>query len=142
MRMRKKTKRTNPGSSPAARIVRCAVALLVLGAFGAPAGAGKEGKPPAAYAVVAGTVFRDSGFSLAGAEVELAACGAPDVARKFKKVKQIADSRGEFAFRVPATPAEYKVSAKASGYQAEEKQVSVSGEQRFDVFFRQAPASK
>jgi len=114
---------------------------LVLSAAWVPGGLAKDRKP-AAYAIVAGTVFRDSGFSLAGAEVELALAAGPDSPVKFKKLKHISDARGEFAFRVPVEPAKYTVSVKAPGFRAEEKQVSAGGEQRFDVFFRLAPASK
>lgn len=139
--MRKRTK-TKPGSSWFGNAARVVVALLALCSSGVSALPGKDGKPPAAYAVIAGTVFRDSGLSLAGAEVELAASEPPEVNRKFKKVRQISDSRGEFAFRVPAAPAEYTVSARARGFEDEHKQVSIAGEQRSDVFFRLAPASR
>jgi hypothetical protein len=126
----------------AARVARFAAALLVAGASLAAPRAGKDAKRADPYAVVAGTVFRDSGFSLAGAEVELSPAPESGSSRKLKKQKQITDARGEFAFRIPAVPAEYRVSVKAPGYQGEEKPVSINGEERIDVFFRLAPASK
>ncbi|HEX8984214.1 MAG TPA: carboxypeptidase regulatory-like domain-containing protein [Bryobacteraceae bacterium] len=112
--------------------------------FAVPAGAAKnkDKKIPAAYAVVAGTVFRDTGASLPGAEVELAPGGNSQAARKVKTQKQVTDARGEFAFRVPAVPAEYRLNVRASGYQGGEKQVAIAGEERQDVFFRLEPASK
>ncbi|MGE5647884.1 MAG: carboxypeptidase-like regulatory domain-containing protein [Acidobacteriota bacterium] len=86
-------------------------------------------------------MFRPSGLALPGAEVELtrAAQNQPD--RKFKKMKATSDSRGEFAFRVPPDAADYKVTVRANGYEAQEKPVSVAGEVRMDVFFRLEPAS-
>jgi hypothetical protein len=117
-------------------------ALFVFCASTIAAAGGKDKKPPASYAVVAGTVFRDSGFSLPGAEVELAAGGQSQEAPKFKKMKTVSDARGEFAFRVPPVPRDYRVTVKAAGYQVQEKPVSVPGEARVDVFFRLAPASK
>jgi hypothetical protein len=117
--------------------------LLLLCAFGIilPA-AGKDRKPPAPYAVIAGTVFRNSGFALPGAEVELTAGGQGQDAQKFKKMKTLSDARGEFAFRVPPVAADYKVTVRAAGYRAQEKPVSVAGEVRMDVFFSLEPASK
>ncbi len=142
MRMKRK-KRTKPGSSFLRALGRFVIGLLILGAPVVPECAGKDRKSNApSYAVVAGTVFRDNGFSLPGAEVEIGFSGSPDPARKFKKMKQMSDRRGEFAFRVPSGAAEYKVSVRAAGYQGDEKQVSVGGDERVDVFFRLQPASK
>jgi hypothetical protein len=109
-----------------------------------PAGVAKDKgkKIPPAYAVVAGTVFRDTGASLPGAEVELVPGGNAEAGRNAKKMKQVTDARGEFAFRVPPDPAEYRVAVRASGYRAGQKQVAIHGEERQDVFFRLEPASK
>ncbi len=142
--MRKKRKRTRTGS----RLASASRSLIVAALFAAcalsfvPAAAGKDRKPPASYAVIAGTVFRDSGLSLPGAEVELTAVSQAEGAHKFKKAKAVSDQRGEFAFRVPPVAGDYKVAVKAAGYQAQEKPVSVAGEVRMDVFFRLEPASK
>ncbi len=115
---------------------------MLLGVAAAAPGAGKDRKPPVAYAVVAGTVFRDTGLSLPGAVVELTARGPAEGARKFRKMTLTTDGRGEFAFRVPPVEAEYNVKVEAKGFQGEEKPVSVAGEQRIDVFFRLTPTSK
>lgn len=117
---------------------------MVLCALAVPAGAGKDKnrKIPPAYAVVAGTVFRDTGVSLPGAEVELVPGENPEAAPKIKKMKLVTDARGEFAFRVPAAPAEYRLAVRAAGYKAGQKQVAVQGEERQDVFFRLEPASQ
>jgi hypothetical protein len=93
------------------------------------------------YAVIAGTVFREPGYSVRGASVELA---PGDEARKLKvkKMQTVTDSRGEFLFRVPALPASYTVKVKAAELAPQEKPVSVHGDERVDVTFLLAPASK
>jgi hypothetical protein len=92
--------------------------------------------------LVAGTVFREDGRSLPGAEVELSPAANPQAARKSKKMKAVADARGEFAFRVPTAELDYTLTASAPGYQPQEKTVKVGGEVRVDVFFRLEAASK
>jgi hypothetical protein len=79
--------------------------------------------------VIAGTVFQDSGFSLAGAHVTLSRKDAP----KVKGMQSVSDSRGEFAFRVSPAPAAYVVKASLKGYQPAEREVSVTGEERVEV---------
>ena len=65
-------------------------------------------KKPEPYAIIAGTVFQESGFSLRGANVVLTLQGDP----KAKKLQgAVSDVRGEFAFHVPAKPAAYMVKA-------------------------------
>lgn len=88
----------------------------------------------APHAVVAGTVFRENGFSLPGATVTLAVKQSPGVTKtKAKKLQSGSDGRGEFAFRVPPGAATYVVRASLRGFQTVEKEVSVSGEERVDV---------
>ncbi len=81
-------------------------------------------------------------MSLPGAEVELSAASQTVKSHKRKTAKLITDARGEFAFRVPAASGEYKLIVRAAGYQVQEKPVSVTGEERLDVFFRLDPTSK
>ena len=91
----------------------------------------------AAYAVIAGTVFRESGLSLSQAELTLSQTTPPEGQRKKMKPRRAtSDSRGEFAFRVPALKAGYKVEARAQGYQTETREVAVAGDERVDVFFQ------
>ena len=104
--------------------------------------AGASQKASDSYAVVAGTVFRNTGFSLQGAEVTLHATTLPPGVRKFKALKLISDGRGEFAFRVPAGKAVYTITVKADGYQTVEKSVSVNADERADVYFELTPLSK
>jgi hypothetical protein len=90
----------------------------------------------AIYAVVAGTVFQDDGRLLPGAEVILTPSPEDGSPPGRKPLKGVSDARGEFAFRVPAMPMRYTVIVKARGFRAQEKQVSISGEVRADVFFQ------
>lgn len=119
-------------------VARCAATLMALGMLLAPAAAGKDKpkKQQMSWALIAGTVFRDSGFSLAGAEVVVTSVPDPNSSVKIKKIKVVSDARGEFAIRVPVVSMRYTVSVKASGLRAQEKPVSIVGEERVDVFFR------
>ena len=86
------------------------------------------------YAVVGGTVFRESGLALPGAEVMIAPDPRPGQAVvKIAYPKAISDHRGEFAFRVPVTAMHYIVKAKMKGFEPQEKSVDVEGELRTDV---------
>jgi hypothetical protein len=91
------------------------------------------GGPPqnsdAPHAVVAGAVFRESGFSLPGATVTLAVKDAP----KIKRLQSASDARGEFAFRVPPGAATYLVRASMKGFQPAEKEISIMDEERVEV---------
>jgi hypothetical protein len=109
-------------------IAACACALVCLGG-------GK--KKIDAYAVVAGTVFRDSGLSLPGVTVTLVPKDSP----KAKKQQAVSDARGEFAFRVPIAPAAYVLKASLKGFHQGEKEAAVGGEGRVDVTFLLAPES-
>ena len=119
-----------------------AMALVLLGG-GAKASGVKQGKrAQAPYALITGTVFRETGLAFPGVELTLAAAGDSKEARKFKKIRVTTSSRGEFVLKVPAAPMSFALTAKATGYQAQEKPVAVTGEDRIDVFFRLEPASK
>jgi hypothetical protein len=133
MRTRKKRK---SGSRLAGLLL-----LLAVPSAGLWAAAGGDRKATP-FALIAGSVFRETGFSLAGAEVILEA--APDLKPpfKFKRIKAVADARGEFSVRVPAAPMRYTVSVKAVGYRPERKEVSIQGEERMDLIFRLEPVSK
>jgi hypothetical protein len=106
------------------------LALLLLCCVGAAAG-GKQ----KSYAVIAGTVFREPGFTLAGAEVVLQMTAPPPGVKRPKALTARSDGRGEFAFHVPAGKAEYSVSVKAEGYVDEEKPAKIESEERVDIFF-------
>ena len=88
-----------------------------------------------AYAVVAGTVFREPGFVLPNAEVELRMTVAPLGVKRAKTLATRSDGRGEYAFRLPAGKAEYAVSVKADGFISEEKPAKIELEERVDIYF-------
>ncbi len=103
----------------------------------------KKSKLSDSWAVVAGTVFRTPGFALPGAEVTLDPDKDNPEHVKVKRQQAVSNSRGEYAFRVPATPLRYTVSVKANGFRSDSKQVQIQGDQRIDVFFQLEPeASK
>lgn len=84
------------------------------------------------YAIIAGTVFRDTGHACPGAEVILESVPS-EGEKKSKPQKQISTFRGEFSFRVPAKPMRYTVSVKASGYRPQSKPVTIQGDERIDI---------
>jgi len=107
------------------------LALLAWSSWAAPAAEPK----PAAYAVVAGTVFREPGFALPGAEVRLTVKTPPETRKLPKPQTAASDGRGEFAFHVPAVKAEYTISVRAPGFVPEEKTAAVTAGERVDVYF-------
>jgi hypothetical protein len=112
--------------------------LGLAGAAAALAAADKKPAPPG-YAVIGGTVFREPGFSLPGAEIVL----EPEAPAKQKRQKAVSDARGEFAFRVPPIAAKYRVTVTARGFRSDSKSaVTQGGEERIDVTFSLAAESK
>src|SRR3954470_19590476 len=82
MKKRKMRKKTRTGNSVAALSV-LACALLISAA----------GKKPEPYAVVAGTVFQESGFVLPGATVTLLPQDTSKGGAKPKKLEVVSDAR-------------------------------------------------
>jgi hypothetical protein len=154
--MRKK--KTNGSKRSAAVIFRLLLTSLLTSTITvcvAAAGSGSEGTQKGkgrgaaqeTYAVVGGTVFQSSGFLLRGAEVELVPqpAEARDSAKNKVKVKRMTgrtNDMGEFVFRVPAATMDYLVRARARGFVAQEKTVTISGEERQDVLFHLDPEPK
>jgi Carboxypeptidase regulatory-like domain len=117
--------------------------VLLLLACVLPAEAAKKKAGPLSYALVAGTVFQESGYALPNAGVTLIPDPQGDNARgKVKKLEAISDARGEFVFRVPPGSMQYTVKVAARGFQPAQKSVSVEGEERVDVTFQLQPESK
>jgi hypothetical protein len=112
-------------------LLRCAGWSLV---WAASAFGQKKPKETVSVALIAGSVFREPGFSLPGAEIELQPDPEGKTSNKVKKMKVVSDRRGEFNFRVPPVPMRYSVTVRAAGFQAETRQVTISGEERQDVF--------
>lgn len=122
---------------------RRAFLLLLLAGVATPLdAAGQQSRRHSAYALIAGTVFREDGLSLPGARVVLEPEGEARRDRRFRKQEAVSDARGEFAFRVPPLPSEYRLTASAPGFESQHRQVQIQGEERIDVFFRLARASK
>ncbi len=138
-RKRKTRKKRTSGN----RFVRCLIlVLLAASSFAAGSPADKQKKAPPATALITGTVFRESGLSLPGAELVLEPVPASGKSSKAKKMKAVADSRGEFALRVPAVAMEYKLLVSAAGYETWDKQVSVQSEDRIDLTVVLKPRQK
>jgi hypothetical protein len=143
-------RRRTTGARPVGSLVFPVLAGLLIpviwSAGGAVRAADKKPKKAAeAYALVAGTVFQNSGLSLPGAEVTVTAIPQETQGgklRKSKPLKYVSDARGEFAVRLPAVPMRYTVSVKSAGFEEQEKQVTISGDERVDLFFRLGPVSK
>ncbi|MFN0105036.1 MAG: carboxypeptidase-like regulatory domain-containing protein [Bryobacteraceae bacterium] len=130
--MKRKKKPTKIGASTARR-----TALVLLLTAGLAAADKKKGKKLAA--VIAGTVFRDPGFAVAGAAIELIEVRTDG--KKARSRKSITDGRGEFAFQVPPAEQRYKVKASAKGLLPEEKEATAAPGVRMDVFFTLKPAT-
>jgi len=141
-RKRRKTKRS--GANAAVRFANALVwACFLMGVAGVGVvAAAKKPDKQEPFALIAGTVFRDTGFALAGAEVSLKPTPEGPSSVKVKPAKIISSPRGEFAFRVPAAPMRYTVGVKAHGFREQSKPVSISGDERVDVFFRLEAESK
>jgi len=92
-----------------------------------------------AYALLAGTVFRETGHALAGAEIEFRPLEAT---KQGKRIRAYSSPRGEFAVRVPPGPAEYIISVKIDHYQEATKSVKIVGDERVDVTFLMEPRKK
>lgn len=103
-------------------------------------------KPKPAFAVIAGSVFRDPGFAFPGASVILQPDPDPKtsvkVKVKIKTMKTVADTRGEFSFRVPAVPMRYTLTIQATGFSSETKTISIGGEERQEVFVTLKPVKE
>jgi hypothetical protein len=126
-RKRRKTK-TRTGSS-----IGIGLAVLLLAVFpGAAESKRKSASPAAPFALIAGTSFRPPGLSLPGAKVTIKP-DAPVGDLKLKPAQADTDSRGEFAFRVPAVPMRWTVYVERKGYRPETRTVQVEGEQRVDL---------
>jgi Carboxypeptidase regulatory-like domain len=111
----------------------CACSFAFLGTAAAQ---NRDTKVQRSYALIAGTVFQESGLSLHGADVALEPHREDARTRKLKKLRAVSDRRGEFAFRVPAVSARYTIKVKRAGFAPQEQAVTVSGDERIDLVFR------
>lgn len=120
------------------------ISLTLLVAALLPFAAAAKKKPPLeTYALISGSVFQESGYSLPDAAVTLVAePPSGDAAVKVPKMEMASDARGEFIFRVPPSPMSYTIVVAAKGYQSQRKSVSVEGETRIEVTFQLERESK
>jgi len=109
-----------------------AAALLVAAA---PVEAQRRKQPPP-YAVIAGTVFEETGRSLPGARITVTGVEPGSERRETKPAIGTSNAQGEFAIRVPAGAMRYNVKVEARGFEPAEKQVQVTWDERVEVFFR------
>lgn len=86
----------------------------------------REGEP---YAVIRGAVFNGPGYTLPNATVVIERI---DGGKKFKQ-ETISQEGGEFAFRLKAEKAKYRVTATARGFQPASIEVEVDGDEARNV---------
>jgi len=86
----------------------------------------REGEP---YAVIRGAVFRGPGYSLPNATLTIERI---DGGKKFKQ-ETVSQEGGEFAFRLKAEKAKYRVTATARGFQPASVEVEVAGDEARNV---------
>lgn len=79
-------------------------------------------------ALIAGSVFQPGGVSFRGVKVFAVSLTNPKL-----KFEAVSDSRGEFAIRVPAAEAKFKVTAQARGLDPVEREVEVYEAQKTNV---------
>ncbi|HKY04833.1 MAG TPA: carboxypeptidase-like regulatory domain-containing protein [Blastocatellia bacterium] len=90
--------------------------------------------------LIRGAVFDSTGSSLAGARIKLVRIPTDQEAKEKKKIESlsrdyVANSRGEFAFRLPSMRARYRLTAMLSGYKPETKVVDVNEGESAPVAF-------
>ena len=85
-------------------------------------------------ALLYGSVFQESGFSLRGARVMAFNTERPNIRKE-----TVTDVQGEFAVRFPAGKARYTIEVSAEGFTSEKKTVEVAGDERVDLTFRLSP---
>jgi hypothetical protein len=125
------------------RVLGCVTLLACcLTAAAVPGPAGKKDKKPNAAvepAILAGTVFSGAGFALRGAEISVKRA---DGGSSKERWRGVSDARGEFLIRLPAGPAKYNVSVRASGVKPQEKELTFEASERLDQNFLLEPATE
>lgn len=97
--------------------------------------------------LIRGAVFDINGGSLAGVSLKLVRVPTEEEDKDHKKVESltmsyVANHHGEFAFRVPAARARYRITATLTGYKPESKVVDVSEGEAVPLAFSLSPAKK
>jgi uncharacterized surface anchored protein len=91
--------------------------------------------PP--YAVIRGAVFQGQGFTLRNATVKIERI---DGDKKFKQ-ETVSHDGGEFAFRLKAEKAKYRLTATARGFQTSSIEVEIDGDEARNVALTLQPAN-
>jgi hypothetical protein len=95
--------------------------------------------------VIRGAVFDSDGQYLQGAKIKLVRVPTADEEKDHKRVDSLkldytSNSKGEFAFRVPARRARYQLTASLGGYKPETKVVEVHEDEAVPLAFSLAPS--
>ena len=91
--------------------------------------------PP--YAVIRGAVFQGPGYTLRNATVMIERI---DGGKKFKQ-ETVSQDGGEFAFRLKAEKAKYRLTATARGFQPNSIEVEIDGDEARNVALTLQPAN-
>ena len=86
----------------------------------------REGEP---YAVIRGAVLRGPGYTMPNATVTIERI---DGGKKFKQ-ETVSQEGGEFAFRLKAEKAKYRVTATARGFQPASIEIEIDGDEARNV---------
>jgi hypothetical protein len=97
--------------------------------------------------LIRGAVFDSQGVSLGGVHLKLERIATEEEEKDKKRFKSLSssytsNSRGEFAFRVPAARARYQVTATLNGYKLEKKVVDVNESESIPLSFSLEPVKK
>jgi hypothetical protein len=96
---------------------------------------------------VSGAVFDVRGLSLAGVRLKLVRVPTAEEEKEHKKIdslsrEYVTNNHGEFAFRLPAVRARYRVTATFDGYKSQTKFVDVSESEAVPLAFNMEPVKK
>lgn len=108
--------------------------LLVIALTLGPAAQAKEKLKKPQQAILAGGIYDEAGFALAGIRIEVRRPG-----EKKAKWEAMSDARGEFAVRVPAGRATYVVATASKKHLNQEQTVEIVSHERAEVLFRLRP---
>jgi Carboxypeptidase regulatory-like domain len=86
----------------------------------------REGEP---YAVIRGAIFRGPGYTMPNATVTIERI---DSGKKFKQ-ETVSHDGGEFAFRLKAEKAKYRVTATARGFEPASIEIEIGGDEARNV---------
>lgn len=106
--------------------------VLLIAAAASPARKKQASRP---LGIISGTVFQANGRLLPGAKVVVTGIEKPKI-----KGEARTGRRGEFAIRVPAGGANYRVTASAKGFDRAQKTIEVYEHEKARVTFRLRPS--